>query len=137
MSRPPFPSTLPFSDLCRVLCVDDDPVMQRFFVAALVQPGFAVECVCDGREALDRFIADERGFDVLVVDHRMPRLNGYELVDALRRIGFGGPVLIVAAALVPADRSAYRALGVEQFLTKPIPIDALRAAVSEAARLPS
>ena len=112
-------------------------MMQRIFVAALAQPGFAIECVCSGQEALDTFTQAERGFDVLVIDHRMPGMSGCELVAALRDCAFGGPVIIISAALARPDRASYRALGVEQFLAKPITLDALRAAVAEAARLPS
>ncbi len=134
-SSHPFPP--PPGDLCRVLCVDDDPVMQRFFVRALMLPGFAVECVCGAREALERFDADARGFDVLVTDHIMPELDGCELVAALNARGFAGIILVVSGAFTPRVLARYQELGVECFLEKPVDIDALRTAVTAAASIGS
>jgi DNA-binding response OmpR family regulator len=111
--------------------------MQRIFIGALARPGFVVECVRDGREALERFLDEPECVDVFVTDHRMPRLDGHELVAALRRCGFGGPVIVVAAAFSAADRAAYAALGAEQVLLKPVALEVLRAAVEVAARLPA
>lgn len=119
-------------DLCRVLCVDDDPVSQRILVAALARTGFAVECVCSGEEALTRFALDARGFDVLVTDHAMPRMNGADLLRTLRRLGFAGEAIVVSTMVPDQDVAAYARLGVEAFFQKPIDLAGLRAAVAAA-----
>lgn len=124
-------------DPCRVLCVDDDPVTQRILVGALARPGYAVECVCDGQEAIERFASDPRGFDVLVTDHWMPRIDGLGLVRTLRGLGFHGTAVVVSASLMPDDRAAYRHLGVSVLLDKPVDIGVLRGAVDAAPRLPA
>lgn len=120
-------------EVCRILCVDDDPVSQRIVVAALARRGFAVECVCSGEEALTRFASDGRGFDVLVTDHVMPRMNGVELLRRLRQVGFEGRTIVVSAMISGGDVAAYAELGVEVFFQKPIDIAGLRAAVATAA----
>ncbi len=117
---------------CRVLCIDDDPVSRLILVSALVRPGFAVECVCDGQEALERYTRDAGGFDVLVTDHQMPRLDGLALVRRLRECGFAGGVVVVSGSLTQRVRAAYRALGADALLNKPIEPRALRAAVDAA-----
>ena len=118
---------------CRVLCIDDDPVSRLILVGALVRSGFAVECVCDGQEALERYARDAGGFDVLVTDHQMPRLDGLALVGRLRACGFVGGVVVVSGSLTRDIRDAYRALGAGALLNKPIEPAALRAAVDAAA----
>ena len=137
VSTPPIFPPHPPGDVCRVLCVDDDPVTQRILVAALVRPGFSVECVGDGQDALERFAGDARGFDVLVTDHQMPRVDGLELVRRLRGRGFAGAVIVVSALVTGADGAAYRSLGAAAVLDKPINIVALRRAADAVARVPA
>jgi CheY-like chemotaxis protein len=115
-----------------VLCIDGDAVSRQILVTALARPGFAIECVCDGQEALERFTRDAGGFDVLVTDHRLPRLDGLTLVRRLRECGFGGGFVVVSDSMNSRDRAAYRSFGVASFLTKPIEPVLLRAAVDAA-----
>lgn len=117
---------------CRVLCIDDDPVSRLILVTALARPGFAIECVCDGQEALERYTRDAGGFEVLVTDHHMPRVDGLALVRRLRECGFGGGIVVVSASMTHRDRAGYRSLGAASLLTKPIEPGALRAAVDAA-----
>jgi CheY-like chemotaxis protein len=90
----------------RILCVDDDPVSMRILTAILARPGWAVECVCDGQHAIDRFEGDSGEFDVLVTDHYMPRIDGLGLVRRLKAAGFAGRVVIVSAMVTPEDGEA-------------------------------
>ncbi len=122
------------ADFRRIFCVEDDPVAQRVVIAALARRGWIIECACDGQDALDRYAADARGFDVIVTDHRMPRLDGLTLIRRLRVGGFQGAVVVVSAGLTAGDREAYDALGVAAILLKPIRAPELREAVAIAAQ---
>ena len=62
----------------------DDSISVRKFVAQMLEKaGFEVGIAADGAEAMARL--GERDFDVLVTDLEMPRLNGYELLEDVRR----------------------------------------------------
>ena len=62
----------------------DDSISVRKFVAQMLEKaGFEVATAADGAEAMARL--GERDFDVLVTDLEMPRLNGYELLEDVRR----------------------------------------------------
>jgi CheY-like chemotaxis protein len=130
-------SAAPAPDSRRVFCVDDDPVAQRILTAALMRPGWGVECACSAEDALVRFAGDVRGFDVLVTDHMMPGMDGLELVRRLRDSGFRGAVVVVTAHAKAGLRDGYRALGVQHFLLKPIDLRVLRAAVDDVRSAPA
>jgi CheY-like chemotaxis protein len=66
-----------------VLIVDDDQVMRETLAEALAEMGVAAECAADGLAALERLRAGERPCAVLL-DMRMPRLDGEGLLAALR-----------------------------------------------------
>lgn len=82
--------------------------------------GHSVECVGDGATALQRLAADLNSFDVLVTDHRMPRLTGLGLVSKLRDTEFSGTIIVHSSHLTEAEAEAYRALAVDYLLTKPV-----------------
>lgn len=110
----------------RILLVEDEPDVRTFLVRALgyVVPASTVVQAVDGEEALALFSPD--GFDLVLSDHRMPRLTGLELLRAIRAIS------AVPFVLISADRSitndAYAA-GVSEFLNKPLSLAALRSTV--------
>ncbi len=99
---------------------------------ALARPGWTVECACSGEEALQRFVSDPWGFDLLVTDHAMPGVDGTELLRRLRELGFLGEVIVVTGGLQPADAARYREQGAGIVLLKPIDAPRLRAAVNAA-----
>ena len=75
--------------------------------------------VADGEQALAEVRLKPGGFDLLITDHSMPRMNGVELVKRLREVGFRGKILVLSAHLSPENRAAYEALGVNGPLPKP------------------
>ena len=77
--------------------------------------------------------ADPDPYDVIIVDHKMPRLTGLELVSAIRQRGITGKVIVVSAHLSPEIRAAYQRVGVQVMLAKPFNIDILRLAVDRCA----
>jgi CheY-like chemotaxis protein len=111
----------------RVLLVEDEADVRRYFVRALanLQPGLEIVEAADGREALDYFLNEP--FDLVLSDQRMPFMTGLELLRAVRAVS-SVPFLIISA-----DRSAEReafAAGVNEYLSKPISLVALRAVVA-------
>lgn len=104
----------------RVLCVDDNEPLATVVRCVLEQAGHTVECVEDGQSALERVTSDLGFFDLIVTDHRMPRLSGLELITHLRKTAFAGAIVIHSARLSRAELDAYDLLAVDHILIKPV-----------------
>jgi DNA-binding NtrC family response regulator len=117
----------------RVLLIDDDPSLRRVAEFSLQEEGLQVEAVASGEAALAAF--DRERFDVVVTDVRMPGMSGIELLGELQRRDPDLPVVMVTAyATVELAVEAMRK-GAFDYLAKPFPRDALKAAVQRALRV--
>lgn len=106
----------------RVLVVDDEPTLRLGFAYALSSRTTTVETAANGRHALERMAETE--FNILVLDLRMPDLDGLGVIDALRSQGNNIPVVLCSAALSPNAALHAVRQGVVDFLPKPVrPVD--------------
>jgi len=103
----------------RVLVVDDDAAMRSLCSTSLQLAGLEVLEAEDGLRGLWRARADRP--DLVVLDVRMPGLDGFELAAKLRRDERTRaiPLVFLTGESVPANRGRARALGVLAYLTKP------------------
>jgi DNA-binding NtrC family response regulator len=102
----------------RLLLVDDDRAFRVSTSELLRQDGYEVEAVANGAEAVDALKAGP--FDLMLLDLRMPGIDGTSLVTALREWGNGIPVLMISGfGTVDAAVRALHA-GADDFLTKPV-----------------
>jgi len=102
----------------RILVVDDDRVFRVSTAELLRQDGYDVTAVADAREAVDALRVSR--FDLMLLDLRMPGLDGTGLVTALREWGDGIPVLMISGfGTVDAAVHSLHA-GADDFLTKPV-----------------
>ncbi|MEO7598950.1 MAG: response regulator [Opitutus sp.] len=106
--------------LLRILYADDMRELREIARIALSREGHLIECVADGRQALDRVTANPGGYDLLMTDHHMPELNGLELVSHVRALSFPGKILIFSSELSPTITDAYNELKVDRMLFKPV-----------------
>jgi chemosensory pili system protein ChpA (sensor histidine kinase/response regulator) len=104
----------------RVLLVDDSISVRRFVGQMLEKAGFEVTTAADGAEAISRL--GDAAFDVVVTDLEMPRVNGYELIDDLRRrpATRALPVIVLTTRAGDKHVALARQLGVEHYVTKPV-----------------
>jgi chemosensory pili system protein ChpA (sensor histidine kinase/response regulator) len=104
----------------RVLLVDDSLSVRKVVGHMLTKAGFEVTTANDGADALVRL--GEAEFDVLVTDLEMPRLNGYELLEDVRRRPSLRelPVVILTTRSGDKHQSLARRLGVNAYMTKPV-----------------
>jgi chemosensory pili system protein ChpA (sensor histidine kinase/response regulator) len=100
--------------------VDDSISVRRFVGRMLTVGGFEVVTANDGAEAISR-VAEGR-FDVVITDLEMPRVNGYELIEDLRRRSSTRHVPVIVLTTRAGDKhvSLARRLGVEHYVTKPV-----------------
>lgn len=110
-----------FETPTRLLVVDDDPIMREFAVGQLQHPGGEIVTAGDGEEAL-AILARDPGFDLVLSDLEMPCMNGFSLLDAIRRDPRTAhlPVVVVTGRddVFAIDR-AYE-VGATSFVTKPV-----------------
>ncbi len=114
---------------CRVLLVDDDPVIVRLLEVNFRLEGFEVHTALGGEEALAKAVAQPP--EVVVLDVMMPGLDGWEVCRRLRETpGLAGvPVVLLSARAQDADGPRGRALGVVEYVTKPFDPQTLVSAV--------
>jgi len=116
----------------RVLMVEDNAVNMLIAVAMLERWGVLVTQVADGRQAVAavaRAAADGCPYDAVLMDVQMPVMSGHEATRELRRQGHRLPVIALTAAALVTERDTALAAGMDDFLTKPIDADKLRAAL--------
>ena len=101
----------------RILLVEDDPMIADFIHTGLKQAGFAVDHVNDGDEGLHLALAEP--YDMAVVDLMLPTLDGFGLIEGLRRRKNNTPVLILSAKRTVDDRVKGLQMGGDDYLTKP------------------
>jgi CheY-like chemotaxis protein/anti-sigma regulatory factor (Ser/Thr protein kinase) len=112
----------------RVLLAEDNRVNALLASALLRREGAAVEHVESGEAALEALAGG--GFDVVLMDVRMPGLGGLEATRRLRAEGVAAPVIALTANAFDDDRRACLEAGMDDFLVKPLSLDALRGALA-------
>ena len=115
----------------RVLIADDEGAIRQVITALLESAGFSVVEAADGAEALSKLLSPGEKFDLLVTDVVMPRVDGPELIRRARAAGSRVPVVVIGAAIVPAQEKELLALGAAAVIPKPFSQAELFAVVSE------
>ena len=113
------------ADQPRVLVVEDDDELRGMLVELLTQESYEVETAADGQRGLHLGLT--RHYDVLVLDRRLPAIEGLDVMMRLRRRGIGTPVLVLSAAATASDRVTGLDAGAEDYLTKPFDVEELLA----------
>ena len=101
----------------RILVVDDEESIVDSVATVLRYEGFDVEQASSGRTALA--MAQEGGFDLLILDVMLPDLDGFEVTRRLRADGIDVPVLFLTAKNEPEDMVAGLAIGGDDYVAKP------------------
>ena len=109
----------------RVLVIDDGLTMRLFYRSVLEAAGFEVEEAANGVEGVERAIAGT--FDLLLVDINMPKMNGYEVIAALRRDEALWRLPLITISSEDKDQDITRAYqaGANFYLVKPVSRDQL------------
>jgi signal transduction histidine kinase/CheY-like chemotaxis protein/HPt (histidine-containing phosphotransfer) domain-containing protein len=112
----------------RILIAEDNRDLRALLQFQLGELGLQCTMVADGLDAIEA--AERGGFDAVMLDMEMPRMNGWEAAHVLRARGFDRP--IVALTAHDTARSAGRTSGdgFDRFLRKPCSLEALHAALA-------
>lgn len=107
-----------------ILIVEDEAVSRLLFEKALRKTRANLFFVKDGLEAVNT-IRENDEIDVVLMDIRLPRMNGFEAVAKIREINPELPVIIQTAYAMDSTREEAQRLGCDDFITKPIIIESL------------
>jgi CheY-like chemotaxis protein len=117
-----------------VLLVEDNPVNALLAQILLQREGCRVERASSGEEAID--MAKTRSFDLIFMDLGLPGLDGLGTTRVLRTDGCKTPIIALTANAYEEDRRACLQAGMNDFLTKPIEVAALRARLATWTHVP-
>ncbi len=113
----------------RVLLVEDNPTNQLVAQGILERLGVRdVVLACNGREAVQLWC--EGGADLVLMDCQMPVMDGFQATAELRRLGCETPIIALTANAVRGDREKCLAVGMNEYLSKPVDPAALAAVMN-------
>ena len=120
--REPAAAPVPAAAPLHILVAEDNEINAQLLERLLARRGHRVRLANNGREALA--LAEEGGFDLLLLDVHMPELDGFQVIQAVRERerSAGGhlPVIALTARARQEDRERCLAAGMDDFLAKPI-----------------
>lgn len=116
----------------QVLVVDDEPPIRRFLRTSLTAQGYQVLQAEDGQEALD--ILKRNAVDVVVLDLGLPRMDGFEVIEKLRKAGSVVPIIVLSSRTDEAGKVRALDMGADDYVSKPFGMDELLARIRAAVR---
>ncbi len=120
----------------KILVIDDNPtIVELIRYAVHLQGNYEVVVAYDGEEGLQRFYQERP--DCVIIDVKMPRMDGYQLVRCLRGDANGAnvPLIILSAMIREEDQLQGYVSGVDEYLTKPFKPAVLGAALERVMKI--
>jgi CheY-like chemotaxis protein len=120
----------------RILLAEDNPVNREVALSLLEGVGLSADTAANGREALQ--LARAGAYDLVLMDMQMPLMDGLEATRAIRALpGWQAtPILALTANAFKEDRRACAEAGMNDFITKPMVVDAFYATLVRALKVP-
>ncbi len=120
--------------MSKILLVEDNKTNQLVAIRTLEHQGHEVQCASDGNEAVDCTAVDH--FDAILMDCMMPGMDGFQATTLIREreINSGAactPIIGLSARVMDGDREAALAVGMNDYLTKPLRAEELRFALQQ------
>lgn len=115
----------------RILVIDDEVEIRRAIRAGMIGSGYSVELAGTGEEGLGVF--ERRRPDVIILDLAMPGLDGFEVIERVRRASTV-PIIVLSIVSDQSDKIKALDLGADDYLTKPFDMGELLARVRVALR---
>nr|HRC86693.1 response regulator [Thermoanaerobaculia bacterium] len=115
------------SEAKTILVVEDEEALAQGLAVNLELKGYQVEVARDGREALE--LAHSRRFDLILLDLRLPEVDGFEVCQRLRQERDFTPILMLTARSQPDDVVYGLKLGADDYVVKPYDLGELLARI--------
>lgn len=127
--------TTPQLPKCRILVVDDEPLVADAVRMILSVDGHIAETAASGEQALAKFQPGK--FDIVIVDYEMPKMKGDQLANAIRTLAPHQPILMLTAYGEMVRGKGSELQGIDMIVDKPFQLDTLRNAMAQALALHS
>ena len=100
----------------RILIIEDEAAIQTILKTYLEDAGYEVITACDGLDGVSKF--GENKFDLVLLDVMMPKIDGYAVLELIRK-GSNVPIVMITAMDSDADQVKAFDLKVDDYITKP------------------
>jgi signal transduction histidine kinase/ActR/RegA family two-component response regulator len=114
----------------RILFVDDEPFQTELAEQLLTPLGYRVVTSNDSTNAYNIFVQEQGDFDLVITDMLMPKMTGKTLAEKIFKIKPDIPIILCSGYSDDIDVSSLKAMGINQYLLKPIGIDALARSIN-------
>ena len=111
----------------RILIVEDEPDIVMSLEEDLRRQGYETGVANDGAQGLT--LGKESGWDVILLDVMLPRLDGFDVCAGLRRAGVRTPIILLTARVQEAEKILGLDAGADDYVTKPFSLRELRARI--------
>ena len=111
----------------RLLLAEDEKELSKALCAILKHNNYSVDAVFNGQDALDYGLCEN--YDGIILDIMMPKKNGLEVLEELRKNGVSTPILMLTAKAEIEDRILGLDKGADDYLTKPFSMGELLARI--------
>ena len=115
-----------------LLCVDDEPHIQNIFREYLAGLGYEVTCLSDPGAALKELQQHPKKFNLLITDMTMPTMTGVQLARQALTLNPVLPIILCTGYSTEIDREKALALGIRDYIEKPVDLTRLSRSVAEA-----
>jgi len=116
----------------RILMAEDNELNRKLASFVLNKAGYQLEVVTTGKEAVETFLSDPGGFDLVLMDIQMPEMNGKDAARMIRKKGFTQiPIIAMTASTMKGDREKCLEAGMNDYIAKPIKRESLYQAIKK------
>ncbi len=118
-----------------ILLVEDNKLNQRLMESSLRRFGFKIDVANNGLEAVEKYQADPKAFDLIIMDIMMPVMDGLEATRQIRifeqKKTFRIPIIALTANTFNADRERCLSYGMDEYIAKPLNMEKLTKAFKD------
>lgn len=115
-----------------ILLVDDDPHVLSLGQELLEHMGYQVLIAADGQQAVNLYQAKNPRIDLVIMDYLLPRRDGYEILQQLRRLDPEARVIVASGFFGQAESAKLRAAGAVALIHKPYRVKELEKMIKKA-----
>ncbi|WDP83885.1 MAG: response regulator [Desulfobacter sp.] len=115
----------------KILLVDDEIGIAKMEKQSLERYGYRVTAFTDSQKALDAFLNDPQGFDLIITDMTMPKITGDILSDRIKTLRKDMPIILCTGFSEKISSTNYQDTKIDRFFMKPISINDINRAIRE------
>jgi|SRR3989344_4788975 len=132
-----YSSVMVYYGCMRIIIVEDEKIVADSLAASLIDRGYAVDIVGDGKKAFSRISLNHTDYDLIILDLSLPNMDGKSICMALRKINITTPILVLTGQDEIQDKVDLLFAGADDYLVKPFSFDELYARIQAILRRPA